>query len=101
MENIFFLQGKVIFIIEINLVCVNGTMDLLLKVKYSGESYRLIFRNVSRFSIDDLSAPMEVQGFEIVDHSSSGWDKDSRFEIRDFEENKINFYCEEYKLVND
>ena len=44
---------------------------------------------------------MEVQGFEIVDHSSSGWDKDSRFEIRDFEENKINFYCEEYKLVND
>ena len=81
MENIFFLQGKVIFIIEINLVCVNGTMDLLLKVKYSGESYRLIFRNVSRFSI--------------------GWDKDSRFEIRDFEENKINFYCEEYKLVND
>lgn len=94
MNEIDFLQGKEMLISEITVKTTGCNLDLILTVIHSGKIYRLIFKNISRFSVDDLSAPMEIQGFEIIDHFSNGWDKESRFEIRDFEEDKIRFFCE-------
>ena len=56
------------------------------------------FYNVSRLSIRDLSLPLEVDGIEVIDHSQMGWDKDSRFEIYDYEDGRIHFFCEDYKI---
>ena len=35
---------------------------------------------------------------EIINHAQNGWEKDSTYEIRDFEEDHINFFCEYFQI---
>ncbi len=45
-----------------------------------------------------VSAPIEIEGFEIFDHSKDGWERDSTYEIRDFEDDTIHFLCEYFSM---
>ena len=42
--------------------------------------------------------PLEIHGFEIINHSHKGWEKDSTYEIRDFENDRVKFLCECFKV---
>ena len=54
---------------------------------------RMEFREVSSLSVASLSYPMQIWGFQIVDHKEDGWSAPERYEVRDFEDNLIHFFC--------
>ena len=77
---------------------VDNQLVLSWKIHFENTFFRMTFYNVSRFRVGELSIPLEVNGFEIIDYSQNGWEKDSKYEIRDFEDDRINFFCEYLKM---
>ena len=43
---------------------------------------------------------MQICGFEIRDHRADGWDADQRYEISDFEDGVLHFFCREIETEN-
>ena len=91
-------QGNKIEILEMFLKNVDNQLDLSWKIYFENAVYRITFFNVSRFRIGEVSMPLEIHGFEIISHSQNGWEKDSTYEIRDFEDDRVNFFCEYFKM---
>lgn len=98
LEQIEMFQGERVEIIELNLLNVGIQLELSLRIHFCNTIYTISFYNVSRFNIDNMSIPMDVFGFEIINHSNEGWAKDSNYEFRDFEDNRIGFFFEYLKL---
>lgn len=93
-------QGKKIEILEMILKNINSHLELSWKIYFENSIFRIIFYNVSRFRVGELSLPLEVHGFEIINHSQDGWEKEFTYEIRDFEDDRVNFFCECIKMAN-
>ena len=91
-------QGNKIEILEMGLKNVDNRLELLWKIFFENEFFEITFSNVSRFRIGKVSTPLEIHGFEIINHSQDGWEKDSTYEIRDFEDDRVNFFCESFKI---
>jgi len=100
LEEIEIFKENKIEILEMILKKVDNQLELSLKVNFKNEVFRIIFYNISRFKVGDLSMPLELYGFEIINHFENGWEKDSAYEIRDFEDNRINFFCEYFDIDN-
>ncbi len=97
-EKAEIFQGNKIEILEMFLKNVDNQLDLSWKIYFENAVYRITFFNVSRFRIGEVSMPLEIHGFEIISHSQNGWEKDSIYEIRDFEDDRVNFFCEYFKM---
>ena len=97
-RQIDIFQKNRIEIFEMILTNANNQLELLWKFRYETVVHKITFYNVSRFSIRDLSIPLEVHGIEIIDHSQNGWEKDSTYEICDFEDDRVHFFCEYFKM---
>lgn len=91
-------QGNEIEILEMLLKNVDEHLELSWKIYFEKVIYRITFYNVSRVKVRELSSPVVVWGFEIIDHSQNDWEKDSKYEIRDFEDDCINFFCESFEI---
>lgn len=76
----------------------DNRLELSWKICFENAVYWITFSNVSRFRIGEVSAPLVIHGFEIINHSQNGWGNDSTYEIRDFEDDRVNFFCECFKL---
>ncbi len=76
-----------------------GNRIEVLEMVLKNAVYQITFFNVSRFRIGEVSAPLEIHGFEMVDHSQNGWEKDSTYEIRDFEDDRVGFFGECFKMT--
>ena len=50
--------------------------------------------------MSDISYPFQICGFEILDYSSRGYQKDSRFFVNDYEDGKLSFFCENFEIFN-
>ena len=92
------LRGNKIEILEMLLKCIDRQLVLSWKICVENKLFQMTFFNVSRFRISETSAPFEIHGFEIINHSQNGWEKDSTYEICDFEEDRISFFCKWFKL---
>lgn len=79
----------------------DNQLELSWKITAANAVYRMVFFNVSRLRLEEISAPIEIHGFEIIDHSKNGWERDSAFEIRDFEYNRVHFFCECYSMIRE
>ncbi len=90
-------QGKMIEISEMLLSNTDNQLDMSWEISFENMTCKINFYNVSRLRMENLSAPLQIQGFEVVDCSENGWDADSKYEIRDFENDSINFFCERFK----
>lgn len=97
-EKAKIIQGNKIEILEMILKHVDSQLVLSWKIYFENAIFRMTFFNVSRFRIGEVSIPLEIHGFEIINHSQNGWDKDSTYEIRDFEDDHVNFFCEYFKI---
>lgn len=97
-EKTEILQGKKIEILEMALKQMDGQLVLSWKISFENTVFRMTFSNVSRFRIGEVSMPAEIHGFEIVSHPQNGWEKDSAYEIRDFEDDHVSFFCEDFKI---
>ena len=63
-------------------------------------AYYIIFENVSKVKLSEISYPFQICGFEILDYSSRGYQKDSRFFVNDFEDGSLSFFCEKFEIFN-
>ena len=63
-------------------------------------AYFIVFENVSMLKLLDISYPFQICGFEILDYSSRGYQKDSTFFVNDYEDGKLSFFCEKYEIFN-
>ena len=97
-EHKEFFRGNKIEILEMILKNADNQLELSWKIIIENTIHRIMFYNVSRFRIEEMSMPLEIHGFEIIDHTQNGWQRDSAFEIRDFEENRVHFFCEFYNM---
>ena len=91
-------QGNKFEILEMILKNVDDQIELSLKICFENAVFWIIFSNVSRFRIGEVSMPLAIHGFEIINHSQDGWEKDSIYEIRDFEDDCIHFFCESFEI---
>lgn len=71
-----------------------------LKQKENTMQYKLKFSNISSFFIKPFSGLLFVDGFEINDHKEDGWASSIRYEICDFEESIIGFFCEQIDICS-
>lgn len=69
-------------------------MDLTLTVNLDNTELQIRFKNVSGITIKEISFPMCVQGFEIIDNQKNGWEGSQRYTVHDFEDETIHFYCQ-------
>ena len=76
-------------------------LELLWKTFFENAIFRITFYNVSRFRIGELSMPLEVHRFEIINHSKNGWEEDSKYEICDFEDDHVNFFASAIRWMSD
>ena len=97
-ERIEVFQGRKIELLEMILSNVDNQLTMSWKIVYKDAIYRITFYNISRMSIDNFSIPLEVQGFEIIDHSQEGWETNSKYEIHDYEDGRVNFFCEHFEI---
>ena len=63
-------------------------------------TYYIVFENVSKLKLLEISYPFQLCGFEIVDYSSRGYQKDIRFFVNDYENGNLSFYCENFEIFN-
>ena len=91
-------QGSRIEILEMVLKSVDNQLELACKTYFDNTVRRMTFFNVSRFRIGEVSIPLEIRGFEMISHFQNGWEKDSTYEVRDFEDDRVNFFCECFKI---
>ncbi len=94
------LQGNNIEILKMVVEEVDNQLELYWEICLKGTFSSVKFYNVSRLRIKELSSPLEVHGFEIINHTKDGWEKDSTYEIRDFEYGRISFFCESIEIQN-
>ena len=92
------LQGQEIFINSMKLERVDGQLILSMNMNFKDETCGLTFYNVSSFSVKSLSYPLQICGFEVIDNLSNGWQKALRYQVHDFEEGSIYFYCESLEI---
>ena len=85
-------------ILEMVLKNVDNQLELSWKIYFENAVCWITFSNVSRFRIGEMSTPLEIHGFKIINYSQNGWEKDSRYEICDFEDDRVNFFCEDFKM---
>lgn len=65
-------------------------------------SYRvsILCQGIRDLSLSDFtSTPTQISGFEITDISDLGWEQ-LRFEISDYEDNQIRFYCKTIEILD-
>ena len=63
-------------------------------------SHFIIFENVSKVNLSEISYPFQISGFEILDYSLRGYQKDSRFFVNDYEDGNLSFFCENFEIFN-
>lgn len=60
----------------------------------------LQFSGVSNISLNRITNwPVQIMGFDIVDITDRGWDN-LQFEILDYEDNRIGFYCNSVDILS-
>ena len=101
-ENLFFeINGKSILVDNLSVACEDNFMEIQMRcITEDHKSLSIIFRNVAKFNLSNISYPFQICGFEIKDYSSYGYEKDSRYFVNDYEDNAISFYCENIEVIN-
>lgn len=98
MDIMSVFEGRELAIQEFMILRDNGMLNLTIKGYINGLAVTMRFFNVSRLSLENISFPAEVQGFVIISNDNNGWDRDSRYSIRDYENGSISFMCEAFEI---
>lgn len=81
------------------LATCQNEINALLRISGNNKNFELVCRNAHGISLDDISAPFQISGFEIRDNSELGYQADSRYTVCDYEDGAISFYCEEIEVT--
>ena len=95
------INGKSVLVDKLSVLCENGFIELQMRcVTEENKSLFIVFGNISKLNLSDISYPFQICGFEIKDYNSCGYENDSRYFVNDFEDNLISFYCEKIENIN-
>ena len=89
-------QGEMM-IESISIQTENDELNIIMDIYCKNKKQSVSFYNASGISLDNLSFPIVVQGFEIIDNHQRGWEKDRRYLVHDYEDGLLQFYCREIK----
>ena len=82
-------------IMDFRLRTENDVRVLTLSFRAGETTQTLRFLAVSDVTLRFPAIPIQLCGFEIRDHRADGWDADQRYEINDFEDSALHFFCRE------
>lgn len=84
--------------LNISNIKINARFNNIVNNKEELINLEIIFKNITNFSLKDVSGIIHISGFEIIDHKEDGWDTESRFEINDFENGDLHFICQDFNV---
>ena len=101
-NNIFSeINGKSIIIGNFEIGHSDGTIYIKMTcISEDQNAYFVVFENISKLELSEISYPFQISGFEILDYSSRGYQKDCRFFVSDYEDGKLSFFCENFEIFN-
>ena len=95
------VDGKSIIVGDFQIENYNEKLHIKITcISEDQNGYFIVFENVSKLKMSDISYPFQICGFEILDYSSRGYQKDSRFFVNDYEDGKLSFFCENFEIFN-
>ena len=90
------VDGKSIIVGDFQIENYNENLHIKITcISEDKNAYFIVFENVSKLKMSDISYPFQICGFEILDYSSRGYQKDSRFFVNDYEDGKLSFLVAE------
>lgn len=98
LEMLSIIKGKKIKVLKMELTNFEDRLEFKWDVMFDNICLNIIFYNTSRIKVNGMSIPLEIYGFDVIDHTSKGWDSSSRYEIYDFEDDYISFFCENISI---
>ena len=93
------LDGKTLSIDGFYVTTVDQHLVLTMDAQIAKAKHRIIFQNISALQIDHFSYPVQIFGLAVTDHSPEGWSPDLRYEVYDFEDARLHFFCEDITLT--
>ena len=101
-NNIFSeINGKSIIIRNFEIGHSDGTLYIKMTcISEDQNAYFVVFENISKLNLSEISYPFQICGFGILDYSSRGYQKDCRFYVSDYEGGKLSFFCENFEIFN-
>lgn len=95
------IDGKSIAVHDFTIETEGEALNIRMScVDEEQKSYLILFWNVSKLKLSEISYPFTVCGFEILDYQTRGYQKDSRFFVNDYEDGTLSFYCESFEIAN-
>ncbi len=95
------VDGKSIIVDNFEIGHNDGTLYIKMTCIFEDrDAYFIVFENVSKLKLLDISYPFQICGFEILDYSSRGYQEDSRFFVNDYEDGKLSFFYENFEILN-
>lgn len=95
------INGKSITVYDFEIAHNDDSLCIKMScISEDQSAYFIVFENVSKLKLSDISYPFQICGFEISDYSSREYQKDIRFYVNDYEDEKISFYCEKFEVFN-
>ena len=90
--------GTLLHITEILISEDDKKVNMVITLCVNDKDRILRFENVSSIKMSSFSYPMVIGSMEIVDHKDDGWSIEKRFEVKDYEEGSLSFFCENYTI---
>ena len=95
------VDGKSIMVCDFQVVYDDEALAIKMTcVSEDQNAYFIVFENISKLKLSEISYPFQICGFEILDYNSRGYQKDSRFFVNDYEDGIISFFCENFEIFN-
>ena len=94
------IDGKPIVIDNFHITTVDQRLIFSLDANIEGNLHHIVFHNISSLRIENFSYPMQISGFAVTDNSAKGWQSDVRYEIYDFEDGAIRFFCKDITVLD-
>ncbi len=98
-KTIAYHDGTPFDITEITISMNDGIMEIRMWGTHEKSVREYRFYNVSGLSISDMSPPMRIQAFHIINHQQSGWEHCNTYEFKDYEDGVLHFYCETIEIL--
>ena len=95
------VDGKSIIIGDFQIEDYNNGLHLKITcISEDQNAYFIVFENISKLKLSETYYPFQICGFEILDYSSRGYQKDCRFFVNDYEDGKLSFFCENFEIFD-
>lgn len=101
MNEVIEMLNKAFIIRKILLLNEDEKLHMLWECCGQVENFSVIFHNVSRLFISNLSYPIQISYLEITCNTENGWDYESQYFLHDYEEDHIRFYCQSFCRTED